>query len=212
VKDASGVLTTSTYDLANQLVTSQDANGATTYTYDLAGNLHIVEHATGQRTTTTWDDQNRQTGVLFPDGSAVTNTSRFDGLRYSKQEPQATTKFLWDVNKYLAETNAADEIQAVYTNEPQPYGQCAGCVNKQVVTTLGSWPGGPQSNIFDPDPINVQRGGGLMVTLPGFASEAKMLKCCRQKGTSGGLDIAIVNTAPSGEGIPIISIPPNPSR
>ncbi|MCL4202819.1 MAG: hypothetical protein KJ000_10000 [Pirellulaceae bacterium] len=122
VKDASGVLTTSTYDLANQLVTSQDANGATTYTYDLAGNLHIVEHATGQRTTTTWDDQNRQTGVLFPDGSAVTNTFRFDGLRYSKQEPQATTKFIWDFENYLAETDDQDELHAVYTNEPQQYG------------------------------------------------------------------------------------------
>jgi RHS repeat-associated protein len=84
--------------------------------------LHIVEQPTGQRTTTTWDDQNRQTGVLMPDGSVVTNTYRFDGLRYSKQEPQATTKFLWDFNNYLAETDAADEIQAVYTNEPQPYG------------------------------------------------------------------------------------------
>jgi hypothetical protein len=44
--------------------------------------------------------------VLLPDGSAVTNTFRFDGLRYSKQEPQATTKFLWDFNNYLAETDA----------------------------------------------------------------------------------------------------------
>ncbi|MCL4202817.1 MAG: hypothetical protein KJ000_09990 [Pirellulaceae bacterium] len=122
VKDASGELTTSTYDLANQLVTSQDANGVTTHTYDLAGNLHLVEQPTGQRTTTTWDDQNRQTGVLLPDGSAVTNTFRYDGLRYSKQEPQSTTKFLWDVNNYLAETDADDDIQAVYTNEPQPYG------------------------------------------------------------------------------------------
>jgi YD repeat-containing protein len=61
---------------------------STTYTYDLAGNLHIVEQPTGQRTTTTWDDQNRQTGVLLPTGAIVTNTYRFDGLRHSKQEPQ----------------------------------------------------------------------------------------------------------------------------
>ena len=122
LEDASGALTTSMYDLANQLVTSQHAAGATTYTHDLAGNLHIVEQPTGQRTTTTWDDQNRQTGVLLPDGSAVTNTYRFDGLRYSKQGPQATTRFLWDVNNYLAETDADDEIQAIYTNEPQQYG------------------------------------------------------------------------------------------
>jgi RHS repeat-associated protein len=122
VKDASGAMTTSTYDLANQLVTSQDANGATTYTHDLAGNLHIVEQPTGQRTTTTWDDQNRQTAVLQPTGAITTNTFRFAGLRYSKQEPQSTSKFLWDVNNYLAETDTDDDIQAVYTNEPQPYG------------------------------------------------------------------------------------------
>jgi YD repeat-containing protein len=114
VKDASGALTTSTYDLANQLVTSQDAAGTTTYTYDMAGQPAIVEQPTGQRTTTTWDDQNRQTGVLLPDGSA-TNTYRFDGLRYSKQEPQATTKFLWDFNNYLAETDDQDDVQGPST-------------------------------------------------------------------------------------------------
>ncbi|MCL4207811.1 MAG: hypothetical protein KJ000_35445, partial [Pirellulaceae bacterium] len=115
-------LTTSTYDLANQLVTSQDAAGTTTCTYDLAGNLHILEQPTGQRTTTTWDDQNRQTGVLQPAGAVTTCTYRCDGLRHSKKDSAATTKFIWDFNNYLADTDADDDIQAVYTNEPQPYG------------------------------------------------------------------------------------------
>ena len=38
-----GVLTTYSYDGANQLETSQDATGTTNYTYDDAGNLHLIE-------------------------------------------------------------------------------------------------------------------------------------------------------------------------
>lgn len=33
-----------------------------------------------------------------------------------------TTKFIWDEDNYLAETDGADAVQAVYTNEPQRYG------------------------------------------------------------------------------------------
>jgi RHS repeat-associated protein len=122
VKEASGALTTYAYDLANQLTTSQDATGMTTYTYDSAGNLHVVEQPTGQRTTTTWDDQNRQTRVLLPAGGIVTSAYRFDGLRHEKAEPQSVTKYIWDFQNYLAETDQQDDIQAIYTNEPQPYG------------------------------------------------------------------------------------------
>jgi RHS repeat-associated protein len=122
VTDASNARTSYTYDLANQLTTSQDAAGTTTYTYDLAGNLHVVEQPTGARTTTTWDDQNRQTGVIQPTGAVTTCTYRCDGLRHSKKDSAATTKFIWDFENYLAETNAADEIQGIYTNEPQRYG------------------------------------------------------------------------------------------
>jgi RHS repeat-associated protein len=122
LKEASAALTTYAYDLANQLTTSQDASGVTTYTYDLAGNLRIVEQPTGQRTTTTWDDQNRQTRVLLPAGGIVTSAYRFDGLRHEKAEPQRVTKYIWDFQNYLAETDLADTVEAVYTNEPQQYG------------------------------------------------------------------------------------------
>lgn len=33
-----------------------------------------------------------------------------------------TTKFIWDEQNYLAETDGADTINVVYTNEPQQYG------------------------------------------------------------------------------------------
>ena len=38
MKNASGSLTTYTYDVANQLETSRDATGVTTYTFDANGN------------------------------------------------------------------------------------------------------------------------------------------------------------------------------
>ena len=107
--------------MANQLTTSQDASGVTTYTYDLAGNLQLVEQPSGQRTTNTWDDQNRQTAVLLA-GGTVTSAYRFDGLRHEKADSEGVTKYVWDFQNYLAETDAADTIEAVYTNEPQQYG------------------------------------------------------------------------------------------
>jgi RHS repeat-associated protein len=129
VKEASGAKTTSTYDLANQLETSRDANGTTTYTYDQAGNLSLVESPTGDRTTTTWDDQNRQTTVTQPDNTVTTCTYKSDGLRHSKEDTAGLTNFLWDDQRYLADqrpavagTDDQNEIQAVYTNEPQQYG------------------------------------------------------------------------------------------
>ena len=89
-KNEDGALTTYSYDLANQLTTSEDGNGVSTYTYDQAGNLNVVEQPTGARTTTTWDDQNRQTGVVLPDGGVTTSTYRFDGLRVSKEDSQGS--------------------------------------------------------------------------------------------------------------------------
>jgi RHS repeat-associated protein len=43
-------------------------------------------------------------------------------LRHWQEDSAGTTRFLWDFNNYLAETDVDDDIQAVYTNEPQPYG------------------------------------------------------------------------------------------
>ena len=57
-----------------------------------AGNLHVVEQASGQRTTSIWDDQNRQTRVLLPAGGIVTSAYRFDGLRDEKLESEGVTK------------------------------------------------------------------------------------------------------------------------
>jgi RHS repeat-associated protein len=60
--------------------------------------------------------------VSQPDGEITTCAYRFDGLRYSKEDSEGTTAFIWDSENYLAETDDQNEIQAVYTNEPRQYG------------------------------------------------------------------------------------------
>ncbi len=71
VKKATGALTTSTYDAANQHVTSVDASGTTTYTFDAAGNQQI-EKAPSGTTTNTWNYENQMTLVQMSDGTRVT--------------------------------------------------------------------------------------------------------------------------------------------
>ena len=121
VKNDSGALTTSTYDAANQIQTSTAAEGVTTYTFDAAGNQQLV-NAAGEITTSTWDNENRNTLVQLP--SAITNTFVYNGdnLRVQKQDSSGTTRFLWDGQAYLAETDGSNVLQAEYTSEPTQFG------------------------------------------------------------------------------------------
>lgn len=123
VLNIDGALTTSTFNSANQLLTSEDAGGVTTYTYDAVGNQRVVETPAGARTTSVWDDESRRIQVLLPSTQIITSTYRGDGLRYSKQNSQGTTKFVWDERRYLLETNASDDTQVVYTSPPVPFGR-----------------------------------------------------------------------------------------
>jgi RHS repeat-associated protein len=122
VKNADGALTTMTFDLANQIETSEDDTGVTDFEFDAAGNQHLVVSPSGAITTNTWNDENRLVGVALPNANRVTSTYNADGLRYEKKDADGVTRFLWDDQNYLAETDESDEIQAVYTNEPQLYG------------------------------------------------------------------------------------------
>jgi RHS repeat-associated protein len=122
VKIASGARTTYAYDAANQLTTSIDSSGTTTFTYDAAGNLTVTLTPTNQRTTSTWNDENRQTRLHLPSGAVTTYTYRWDGLRHSKVTSTTTKKFVFDGQTYLLETDASNVLQAVCTNEPEQYG------------------------------------------------------------------------------------------
>ena len=63
-----GVRTTSTYDAANELTKTQVVAGITTITYDANGNLLSSRNPSNQRTSYTWDFENRLTQVALPTG------------------------------------------------------------------------------------------------------------------------------------------------
>jgi YD repeat-containing protein len=104
-------------------VSSVLGTGRTTYTFDAAGNLNVVLAPSGQRTTHVWDDENRRKTVLLPDATRITSVYYGDGLRAEKQDPIGTTKFVWDNQTYLAETDGAGTITKVFTQRPEPYGR-----------------------------------------------------------------------------------------
>ena len=122
LKNEDGARTTYAYDAANQLTYSEDISGRTTYTFDANGNQQLVESPTNQRTTTTWDYENRTTLVQLPSGIRNTMAYNPDGLRVKLEESTGTKKFIWDNQNYLAETNANNDTQVTYTNEPRIYG------------------------------------------------------------------------------------------
>jgi RHS repeat-associated protein len=117
-----GARTTYAYDAANQLTYSHDVSGRTTYTFDADGNQQVVRAPSGDRTTYVWDYENRMTSVQHPSGIRNTMAYDADGLRIKLEESGGTKKFVWDEQNCLAETDATNDTQVVYTNEPRVYG------------------------------------------------------------------------------------------
>ena len=83
-----GAPTTSTYNAANELATSQTSAGVTTSTYDGDGNLltSLGLGSHGHRRHSTWDGENRLTQVSLPSGIVDTFTYNGDGQRVQKQD------------------------------------------------------------------------------------------------------------------------------
>ena len=77
----------------------------------------------GSVITSTPNDENRQVKVELPAGTTTTNTFRAGGLRTQKDDSSGTTKFIYDGENYLAETDEIDVTQSVSTNEPQQFGK-----------------------------------------------------------------------------------------
>ena len=117
-----GVRTTSTYNPANELTKSQSAAGITTYTSDLSGNLLTSHNPSNQRTTNTWDFENRLTQVVLPSAIVDSFTYNGDGQRVQKIDSTGTTKHVWDGQNILLETDGSNIIQVVYTLQPELYG------------------------------------------------------------------------------------------
>ncbi|MCA9031883.1 MAG: RHS repeat-associated core domain-containing protein, partial [Planctomycetaceae bacterium] len=90
----------------------------------------------GDRTTNTWDYENRTTLVQLPSG--IRNTMAYEpgGLRVKLEESTGTKKFIWDGHQaYLAESDANDDTSVVYTQEPVLYGNLVS--QRRSITT--SW-------------------------------------------------------------------------
>ena len=133
IKD--GARTTSTFDAANQNVDSVNAAGRTTYTFDASGNRTGVEKPDGSRITTTYDFENRDIQAQLPTG--IRNTMAYDpeGLRVLLQDSKGTTRFVYDNQQYLLETDGSNIITAVYSQEPGSYSN----LNSQYRLTSGVW-------------------------------------------------------------------------
>jgi RHS repeat-associated protein len=120
----SGVLITSTYNAANELVLVTPSSGPTTIcSYDGNGNL-ALENAAGVLTTYAWDFENRLTVYAAPTGTE-TYTYSTDGLRQQKVNSQGTTNYVWDGQNVLLETNASLITQAHNTDNPGYWGGLA---------------------------------------------------------------------------------------
>jgi YD repeat-containing protein len=110
------------FDAANQLKTSQDSTGTTTYQYDPAGNLQVTAAPPNQRTTNTWDGENRRLRVQLPSARVDTSVYNGDGLRVQVQDSTGTRNIVWDGQAYLLETGANGVTTVVYTQKPTPFG------------------------------------------------------------------------------------------
>jgi RHS repeat-associated protein len=118
-----GVPTTSTYDAANELRTSNVFSvGITTYTSDANGNSLTSRNPSNQLTTNTWDFENRLTQVAIPSAIVDTFTYNGDGQRVQKIDSTGTTKHVRDGQNIILETDASNIIQVVYTLQQELYG------------------------------------------------------------------------------------------
>jgi RHS repeat-associated protein len=106
------------------LTTLLEASNLTTYTYDQAGNT-TLQVLGAQRTTFTWDGDNRLTEVNWMLGVFPFNTTRTyngDGqvvVREANGDPQ---RWIWNDQNILHETNDAGATTCLYTREPALYG------------------------------------------------------------------------------------------
>ncbi|QDT22402.1 RHS repeat domain-containing protein [Gimesia chilikensis] len=119
--DDGTTITTYVYDEANRTKTTDDGTVVTTYSFDAAGNQRTVEDSDGV-TTYTWDLNNQNTGVEKPNGDLFTFTYNGDMVRVQSEDPNGTTKFIYDEQNVLLETDDLDATQVVYTLNPREFG------------------------------------------------------------------------------------------
>ncbi len=124
VKTDSSGRSTFTYDAANQILTETEPSQNFTFKYDDAGNLAARVVLT-IRNTFVWDGENRLTlsRSNFFGQARVTCSYDGDGRRIKQQiNASTTTKYHWDEEQMLLETDGSNALKAAYTLEPAGYG------------------------------------------------------------------------------------------
>ncbi len=117
----SGVLTTGTFNAANQQTLRTPASGApTTQLFDANGNQTVA--TTGSAVTTqTWSPENKLVGLVSPTLNETYLCSD-DGLRKSQTTAAGTTLFTYDGVLVLLETTPGSVLQARNTDHPENFG------------------------------------------------------------------------------------------
>jgi len=126
-QDASGV-TLYGFDAADRMLTRRTATLNTTYLYDPDGNQTLA-HIGGQRSSFTWDFENRNRQVTLPTAELVTfsydgdlkRTGRIDSLGIGAQ-------YLWDGENLLNEADELGHTRAASTFQPNTYGSLISAV------------------------------------------------------------------------------------
>lgn len=121
MENDNSTITTSVYDAANRLTTSEKTAGVTTYTYDRNGNQRSIETPTNDITTNSWDYENRLETIELPDNTLVTYvydpTNKEDEFVVQKQTDLDTIKYIWNNQNILQECNftTAAHIKCEYS-------------------------------------------------------------------------------------------------
>ncbi|WP_196349532.1 RHS repeat domain-containing protein [Planctopirus limnophila] len=120
-------ITTSVYNAANQLLMAESLSGITTYSYDLAGNRRSVETPVGEITTYTFDVLNHNIAVELPTSEVVTYTwapvnKANDERQIQRDDGIDITRYLWDDQVILLETDDTNVVLAENTAQPGGYG------------------------------------------------------------------------------------------
>jgi RHS repeat-associated protein len=118
IKEDGGLLTSYSYDIANQLTRIQHSMGFVTYTFDSAGNQLLTETPSLQTTTYSWDGENRLVGVSLPTAAFSTFTYNGDGQRTQKIDSDGQSSYVWDFFNILLEVDANNATKARYTMHP----------------------------------------------------------------------------------------------
>jgi len=116
-----GVTTTYSYNAGDELTVANEGGTLTTYSYDANGNT-TGENAAGSLTTYAWDDENRLKVLTPSSGDPATMTYDATGLRRTRAVGAATTRFIWDGQKLIVETDSGGTTQAQFSLNLGTYG------------------------------------------------------------------------------------------